>query len=451
MKRAAIVLTIIACALVTAQIRPAATDTVSRAEVVLAARQALEGASRNLGRWLTFVIAAVLGAATLAVWRTWSLSRKVTRLEDLRSSWEARFAGTADEVLRLKRKLADSESRAGKLEADMAVLRPSESEAATAQVAMVQSELVAVRDRLDRAEQGLEAVADHTVAATQDRAVVDDLMKAVVEERTKIEGLVTAAVDERARVEGLVKTAVEERGKVRGLVTAAVDERARVEGLVKTAVEERAKVRGLVTAAVDERTRVEGLVKTAVGERARVEGLVESAAKAQAGAEAAAVRAEAVARRAAAVDSLRVGDEKLEQQAYPAAVQAYTLCLESLGASPSDESGLRFHALHNRALANLRQREFDSVLADAAEIESADTELALGASRLLAGVARLWQGDVAQALKDFAGAIEQDAGARAAILQDEDIAAWIKVNPKRAVPVRQYIRELGREPRQPRQ
>jgi hypothetical protein len=302
MKRAAIVLTIIACALVTAQIRPAATDTVSRGEVVLAARQALEGASRNLGRWLTFVIVAVLGAAALAVWRTWALSRKVTRLEDLRSSWEARFAGTADEVLRLKRKLADSESRAGKLEADMAALRPSEPEAATAQVAMVQSELVAVRERLDRAEDGLEAVADHTVVTKQEHATVEELVRTALEERGRMENLGRTAAEDRARIEDLAKTAAAERGKVgelarsvaaervrveglahatavdrakvEGLVTAAVDERARVEGLIKTAVEERAKVKGLVTAAVDERARVEGLVKTSVEERAKVEGLV---------------------------------------------------------------------------------------------------------------------------------------------------------------------------------
>lgn len=131
-------------------------------------------------------------------------------------------------------------------------------------------------------------------------------------------------------------------------------------------------------------------------------------------------------------------------------MQGYTLCLESLDGSPSDEPELRFHALHNRALANLRQREFGRVLADAAEIESAGSERALGASRLLSGVARLWQGDVAQALEDFADATAKDADARAAILQDDDIAAWVKVNPKRAAPVKQYIRELGREPRQPR-
>jgi hypothetical protein len=352
MKRAAIALTIIVCALAAAQMRAAAPDTVSRAEVVLAAKQALEGASRNLGRWLTFVIVAVLVAAVLAVWRMWSLSRHVARLEDMRSAWETRFAGTADEVLRLKRKLADSESRAGKIEADMAAMRPAEPDAATAQVAMVQSELVAVSERLDRAEQGLEAVADHTVVAKQERAVVEDLVRAAVQ--------------------------------------------------------------------------------------------------AQVAAEAAAARAEVVARRAAAVESLRIGDERLAQQQYPAAVRAYTLCLESLEGSPSADPGLRFHALHNRALANLRQREFGTVLADAAEIERAGSERALGASRILSGIARLWQGDVARALKDFASATAKDPGARAAILQDDDIAAWVKVNPRKAAPVRQYVRELGRETRTPR-
>ena len=143
MKRTATVLTITAWALVGAQARMAAPDTGTRDDVVQAARRALEGASRNLGHWMTFVVVAVLVGAALAVWRIWSLSRQVARLEDLRSSWESRFAATADEVLRLKRKLADTESRSDKLEADMAVLRPAEPDAATAQVAMVQSELEA--------------------------------------------------------------------------------------------------------------------------------------------------------------------------------------------------------------------------------------------------------------------------------------------------------------------
>jgi hypothetical protein len=430
MKRAAIVLTIVACALVMAQTHPTVPDTVSRSDVVLAARQALEGASRNLGRWLTFVIIAVLVAAVLAVWRISSLGRQVARLDDLRSSWESRFTGTADEVLRLKRKLADSESRAGRLEADMAALRPAEPDAATAQVAMVQSELVAVRERLDRVEQNLEAVADHTVVTKQERAAVEELVRIAGEERGRVEGLARTAADERARIDDLVKAAVGERGKVGELAKNAAAERA----------------------------RVEGLAQAAAADRVKVEVLVKTAARAQAAAEAGAVRAEAVARRAAAVDALRAGDQKLEQQAYPAAVREYTLCLESLAGGPADEPELRFHALHNRALANLRQREFGRVLVDAAEIERAgsvrddggEATRALGASRLLSGVARLWQGDVAHALEEFADATVKDAGARAAILQDEDIAAWVKVNPKRAAPVKQYLRELGREPKPPR-
>ena len=351
MKRAAIILMLVAFALAAAQTRPADTDTVTRAEVVLAARQALEAAGRNLGRWLTTIIIAVLVATAIAVWRIWALGRQVARLEGLRAAWETRFAGTADEVLRLKRKLAEAESRAGRLEDDLAALRPAGPDAATAQVAMVQSELVALRERLERDEEKLEAVVDHTVVSKQERSAVEELVK--------------------------------------------------------------------------------------------------TAGQAQVAAEAAAVRAEGIAKRAAAVDSLRDGDERLAQQQYPAAVQAYTLCLKSLECSQPDDPGLRFRALHNRALANLRQREFDAVLADAAEIGNVDTERARGAARLLAGVARLWQGGVAQALQDFARAVEHDAGARAAILQDQDIAAWVGVNPKRAGPLKQFMRELGRKSRSP--
>jgi len=379
MKRAAITLMLVVCTLAAAQTRPANPDTVSRAEVVLAARQALEAASRNLGHWLTIVIIAALFASALAVWRIWALGRRLSRLEDMRAAWDTRFAGTTDEVLRLKRKLAEAESRADRLENDIAALRPAEPDAATAQVAMVQTELIALRERLDQAEEKLEAVADHTVAATQERGMVGDLLKT----------------------------------------------------------------------AVDERAKIEDLVKAAVGERARAEGLAESAAKAQAGAEAAATRVEAVAGRAAAVDSLRAGDDKLAQQQYPAAVQAYASCLESLGGSGSDDPVLRFRALHGRAVANLRQREFDAALADAAEIEVLASERAQGAARLLSGVARLWQGAVPRALQDFAIAVERDAGARAAILRDEDIAAWVKMNPRRAIPVKRFMRELGRDPKGP--
>ena len=379
MKRAAITLMLVVCTLAAAQTRPANPDTVSRAEVVLAARQALEAASRNLGHWLTIVIIAALFASALAVWRIWTLGRRLSRLEDMRAAWDTRFAGTTDEVLRLKRKLAEAESRADRLENDIAALRPAEPDAATAQVAMVQTELIALRERLDQAEEKLEAVADHTVAATQERGMVGDLLKT----------------------------------------------------------------------AVDERAKIEDLVKAAVGERARAEGLAESAAKAQAGAEAAAARVEAVAGRAAAVDSLRVGDDKLAQQQYPAAVQAYASCLESLGGSGSDDPVLRFRALHGRAVANLRQREFDAALADAAEIEVLASERAQGAARLLSGVARLWQGAVPRALQDFSIAVERDVGVRAVILRDEDIAAWVKTNPRKAGPVKRFMRELGRDPKGP--
>jgi tetratricopeptide (TPR) repeat protein len=342
----------VAFALAAAQARPAGPDTVSRAEVVLAARQALEAASRNLGRWLTIVVIAVLVAAAVAAWRIWALGHRLARLEDLRAAWETRFAETTDEVLRMKRKLAEAENMVGRLEADIAALRPAGAEAAAAQVAMVQSELVAVRERLDRAEEKLEAVVDHTVVTKRDRAAVEELVK--------------------------------------------------------------------------------------------------TAGQARVAAEAAATRAERTAARAAAADSLRAGNESLAQQHFPAAVRAYERCLKALADSGTDDPELRFHALHNRALANLRQREFDAVLADAAELEKVALGRARGAARLLAGVARLGQGAVAQALKDFADAVERDAGARAVIVQDEGIAAWVKANPPKAGPVKRFIRALGKQPKKPR-
>jgi hypothetical protein len=351
-KNTALALAVAALALASAQTPAAAPDTVSRAEVVLTARQALEAASRNLNRWLTVVVVAVLAAAAMAVWRVWALGRRLQRLEDMRAAWETRFADTTDEVLRLKRKLAEEANTAARLEADIAALRPAALDAATAQVAMVQSELVTARERLDRLEGKLEAMADHTVVARQERVAVEEMVKA--------------------------------------------------------------------------------------------------AGQARSAAEAAANRAEGIAKRTAAADALRAGDAKLTQRQYPAAVQAYAECLESLDGTGSDDPVMRFHALHNRALANLRQREFDAVLVDATALENVATERSRGAARLLAGAARLWRGAVAQALRDFSAAVECDPGARAAILQDEDIAAWVKVNPKRAGPVKRFVWTMGRKPRKPR-
>lgn len=416
-KRTLVVLMTVAVVLAAAQVRPAVPDTVSRAEVVLAAKQALEAASHNLSRWLTMIIIAVLLVAVVAAWRMWSLAVRLARVEDLRAAWETRFAETADEVLRMKRKLAEAENKAGRLEDDIAALRPVGAEAATAQVAMVQSELVAIRERLDRAEEKLEAVADHTVVTKQDRAAVEELVKTAGQARVAAEAAAASAQRTAAQA-----VAADPR-------LAAVNERL-------DRAEEKLE-------AVKDHTAV------TKRERAAVEELVKTAGQARVAAEAAATRAERTAAQAAAADSLRTGDESLAQHRYPASVQAYARCLEALAAGGTDDPELQFHALHNRAIANLRQREFDAVLSDAAALEKVASERARGASRLLTGVTRLWQGAVAQALKDLAAAVETDPGTRAAIPQDEDIAAWVKANPKKAGPVKKFIKTLDKKPKKP--
>ncbi len=410
-KRTVVILMTVAVVLAAAQVRPAGPDTVSRAEVVLAAKQALAAASHNLSRWLTIIIIAVLLVAVVAAWRMWSLAVRLARVEDLRAAWETRFAETADEVLRMKRKLAEAENKAGRLEDDIAALRPVGAEAATAQVAMVQSELVAVRERLDRAEEKLEAVADHTAVTKRERAAVEELVKTAGQARVAAEAAAASAQRTAAQA------------------VAAVNERL-------DRAEEKLE-------AVKDHTAV------TKRERAAVEELVKTAGQARVAAEAAATRAERTAALAAAADSLRTGDENLAQHLYPASVQAYARCLEALATSGTDDPELQFHALHNRALANLRQREFDAVLSDAAALEKVASERARGASRLLTGVTRLWQGAVAQALKDLAAAVETDPGARAVVAQDEDIAAWVKANPKKAGPVKRFIKTLGKKPKKP--
>jgi len=351
LKRAVIALMLLTVALAAAQTRPAGPDTVSRAEVVLAARQALEAASRDLGRWLTLVIIFMLAVVALAAWQVASLARRLSRLEDTRAVWDARFSDVTDELLRVKRKLAEIDGLAGRLETDFAALRPAAPAATTGQVAAVQTELAATRERLTRTEEKLEAMADRTVAATQTRAVIEELVRTASQARTA--------------------------------------------------------------------------------------------------AEAAAARAEAAARRLTAQEWLRNGNVNLTQRRYPAAVEAYSHCLESLGTGEADKPDLRFAALHNRALANLRQGHLTAVLADSAELGKLTSEKAQGAARALSGVVRLGQGAVAQALQDFTEAVKHDAAAAAVIRRDEDIAAWVKAHPGKAAPVKKYIRTLGKAPRKP--
>ncbi|HTW92410.1 MAG TPA: hypothetical protein VMH22_11975 [bacterium] len=391
-------------------------DTFPRADVVAAAKQALDAANRSFGHWLTMIIIAVLFAAVLVAWRIWALGRRLARVDELRAAWDTRFAGTTDEVLRLKRKLADDESRAERLEIDIASLRPDGPDAVKDQVAAVQSELAALRERLDRAEEKLDAFADHTVVTQQERAAVEELVRTAGRSQDAVEGLVKSAGQSQAAIEKMVRTA--------GQSEAAAEKMARTAGQSQTAVEKMARAAG----------------------------------QAQAAAEAAADRAEAIVKRAAARDSLRAADEKLAKREYPAAVRAYSLCLEALEGSGVEDAGLRFHAFHNRALANLRQREFDAVLTDAATIEAfasadagdVDAARAQGAAKLLAGVARLWQGKVPQALQDLTAAVERDEGARAALQQDEDIAAWMEVNTKKAAPVKRFIRAAAKGPKVPK-
>jgi tetrahydromethanopterin S-methyltransferase subunit G len=362
-------------------------------------------------------------------------------------------------------------------------LRPVGAEAATAQVAMVQSDLVAVRERLDRAEEKLEAVADHTVVTKRERAAVEELVKTAEQARVAAEAaaasaertaaLAVAADPRLAAATERLDRAEERLEAVKDHTAVTKRERAAVEELVKTAGQ--ARVAAEAAAASAERTvalaaatdsqlaavterlgRAEEKFEavkdhTAVTkrERAAVEELVKTAGQARVAAEAAATRAERTAALATAADSLRTGDESLAQHRYLASVQAYARCLEALAASGTDDPELQFHALHNRALANLRQREFDAVLSDAAALEKVASERALGASRLLTGVTRLWQGAVAQALQDLAAAVETDPGTRAVILQDEDIAAWTAANPKKAGPVKKFIKTLDKKPKKP--
>jgi tetratricopeptide (TPR) repeat protein len=145
---------------------------------------------------------------------------------------------------------------------------------------------------------------------------------------------------------------------------------------------------------------------------------------------------------ATADESPADGDERFGAGDYAGALDAYT---SWLGAKHADaDPTVLFRVRHNRAVANLRLGRLMDALNDAAELEPlADAEpKARGAARLLAGVVHLNQGLVDEALLDFAAAMRVDPGARDVLAADEDIMAWMEVNPKAALRVKKALGRL---------
>jgi len=84
--RAAVLLMVVACTLAAAQTRPP-TRTRRRGRSRAGGEAGAGRRQPEPRRWLTTIIIVVLFASALAVWRIWSLGRKVARLEDLRAAW----------------------------------------------------------------------------------------------------------------------------------------------------------------------------------------------------------------------------------------------------------------------------------------------------------------------------------------------------------------------------
>jgi tetratricopeptide (TPR) repeat protein len=323
-------------------------DTMNQQDVVAAAKQALDSARRDLGRWLTVCLLAALLLSGLVVWRIWAFGRALGRLEDMRSAWDTKFSEAAADLLKMKRKQADLDAALARMETDMARLRPVNLETAAAETAAalagLQLELKALRERLERSEEKLEAVADHTVVTKRDRAAVEELVR--------------------------------------------------------------------------------------------------TAQAVKADAEAAAGRAAHTLGVAQADLYLHSADAQFKQGRYEEAAGAYAAALEMLKLHKVSTPSLEFHAQHNRLAAFLKTGRFDSVLAEVPGLAQVAHPKAGSAARLLSGAARLGLGSIDEAIRELGRAVKADTEAAAVIQSDEDIAAWLKANPRKAGPLRKFLKGL---------
>jgi len=221
---------------------------------------------------------------------------------------------------------------------------------------------------------------------------------------------------------------------VEAAVTTAAEERARIEALVQT----------IVKTAADERARIETLGKAQPGSGQRSNGWSNPPPK----------------RRPARGRSRARGSATRGEP-------PWTCCAPPTGNWRSISTRRRFglyalprfargrwcrrpdsvRTLHSARWPTCGQREFDAVLADAAELEKVASERAQarpGCSPASPAVA----GRGGPGASDFADAVERDAGARAAILQDDDITRG-GGQPEEGRPVKRFIKAQGTQPTRP--
>jgi tetratricopeptide (TPR) repeat protein len=305
-----------------------------------------EVTSRVLSRWLTVVILALALVIVVTVWQVWNFSRRRAELDAVRVVLEKRLSELTDEILRLKRRQADTEGIASRLEVDVASVRPGGT--ADTELARLAGEVMRLTKRLEHVAVDVQVVTDRTVGPS------DSALREIAATAKTVDAARIAAEEAASRAE-------------KALALSQVDA------------------------------------------------------------------------------LLHAGDEALAHKEYSPAVESYSRCAQTLQLYASDNPKVLFHALHNRAVANLRLGQFDAVLTDAVELagRAGEDAKAAGAARLLSAVARLGQGMVDEAIAEFARAVKVDPGARAVIAGDEDIAAWLDANPRLARAVRRQLMKLA--------
>ncbi len=115
-----------------------------------AALRALDLTNRNLSRWFVVVIVVLILAGLLAAWRIWVYGSRLSEIENVRAVWDKRFNDLSDELLRVKRKVTETEQSVTGARAEIAALRNGPHVGPTeADISRLDNDLVVARQRLD--------------------------------------------------------------------------------------------------------------------------------------------------------------------------------------------------------------------------------------------------------------------------------------------------------------
>lgn len=404
MKRTAIVLVLALAAAALAQ--PAGPDTTPAASGAL---RALETQSRSHGRSITFFTIALIVGSALAVWQLFTLGRRVAEAEELRVATERRLAELADEQLRFKRRQTDAIDRLEKLDADLGVVAPG-----AAGASQLPAQLDSLAARIAEIETRLQTVLDHLSRPPETAAPSPELLAAVraaEEARSVAEGAAVRAESALATLEEAVNR-----------IPAPVAGPEPIPAAATVETEEPSPE----PAETEPDTRPAARADRPASRQLEI-GPAEPDPK-PAGPDPADGR-----------QSFREGD-------YETAVERLDAWIEANEptAGPDD----LFAALHDRAAANLRLGRFGVAIADATRLGRIDGvgPKAAGASHLLIGTARLYQGQLDPALAELNRALAADPHVAEFIAADEDIRAWLAANPVKGRKVKRLLDRAAGQP-----